>query len=55
MAYCLPRALASKFLEALKDGTIEPVKLMDMTSKERADFFAKIVGDEKAHHVNALF
>lgn len=55
MAYCLPRALASKFLEALKDGTIEPVKLMDMTSKERADFFAKIVGDENAHHVNALF
>lgn len=55
VAYCLPPAFASRFLKALRDGTIEPVKLIDMTSKERADFFSKIVGDENAHEVNALF
>ena len=55
MAYCLPRPNASKFLEALKDGTIDPGKLAAMTSEDRAAFFAKIVGDDNAHHVNSLF
>jgi len=55
MTYCLPKAFASQFLKALRDGTIEPGKLMEMTSAERRAFFEPIVGKENALQVNALF
>lgn len=52
--FCLPKEFASKFLTALKDGTIDPAKLIDMTSGERREFFTKIVGEDDAKEVNAL-
>ena len=54
-SFCLPRPLANKFLQALKDGKIVPKTLASMTSAERRDFFAGIVGKEEAAPVNALF
>lgn len=52
--FCLPQFAADKFIESLKDGSIDPKALMDMTSAERRDFFKKIVGEEHAREVNAL-
>lgn len=54
-AFCLPKKYASAFMTALKDGTIVPSDLLNMTSAERREFFQKIVGDDNAHDVNALF
>jgi hypothetical protein len=54
-AFCLPQQDAAKFLAALKDGTINPEKLMDMSSEERRGFFEGIIGKENAPDVNALF
>jgi hypothetical protein len=42
-------------LDALKNNEIDPAKLADMTSAERRDFFTKIVGEDDAKDVNALF
>lgn len=53
--YCLPRKYAPAFLKALKDGTLNPIKLADMTSAERRTAFEPIVGAENAQEVNALF
>lgn len=53
--YCLPKPFASAFMAALRDGKIDPAKLMDMTSAERRTFFEGIVGAEHAPEVNALF
>lgn len=55
MGYCLPKQFASNFLKALRDGTIVPAKLMEMSSAERRAFFEPIVGKDNAQHVNALF
>lgn len=55
MAFCLPPKFSAAFLKGLKDGTISPEKLMDMTSQERRDFFSGIIGEENAREVNALF
>lgn len=55
MSFCLLPDQANKFIEALKNGNIDPAKLADMTSAERHDFFSKIVGEQDAHEVNALF
>lgn len=53
--YCLPKEHAAKFLAALKAGTINPEKLMEMSSGERRAFFKDIIGEDNAHEVNALF
>lgn len=53
--FCLPREFASKFLQSLKDGTINPDKMIDMTSAERREFLGKIVGEDNAREVNAAF
>ena len=55
MAYCLPREMASKFTQALKDGKIVPEDLAAMDSPTRRDFFSKIVGADEAKQVNAMF
>lgn len=55
MAFCLPPQYANKFLQALRDGTIDPEKLVSMTSPERNQFFGQLLGPENAHEVNALF
>jgi uncharacterized membrane protein len=53
--WCLPKEQANKFKQALKDGTINPQKMIDMTTQERRDFLASIIGDRDAAHANALF
>lgn len=53
--FCLIKPLADKFKQALRDGTIDPVKLSEMTSAERRAFLQEIVGKESAADVNALF
>lgn len=55
MPFCLPRYAAETFKAKLKDGTINPEKLSDMTSAERRSFFEKHFGGENAKQVNALF
>lgn len=54
-AWCLPKNLTSAFLDAVRDGTLAPEKLMAMTSEERRAEFAKILGPENAKEVNAQF
>lgn len=54
MSFCLPKEFASKFLTALKDGTIDPEKLITMSSEERRTFLTDIVGKDDAKEVNAL-
>ena len=53
---CLPKHIANKFIEKLKDGTITPEKLMGFkSSEERRNFLKDIVGEENAQWVNAEF
>ena len=51
---CLPEQYANAFLKALKSGKINPERLIKMTSEQRREFFAKLVGDH-AKFVNAEF
>lgn len=53
--FCLPLPQRDRFIEALKEGTIDPSKLSDMTSQERHKFFSDLIGEEDARQVNALF
>ncbi|NMC61667.1 MAG: hypothetical protein GYA55_00720 [SAR324 cluster bacterium] len=53
--WCLPKERALQFKQALKDGTIDPVKMLNMTSQERREFLSPIVGERDAAHVNAFF
>jgi hypothetical protein len=53
--WCLVASEVRKFKEALKDGTLDPEKLSNMTSKDRRDFFGKIVSPVNAAEVNSLF
>lgn len=55
MAWCLIKQYADAFRKALRDGTIDPVKMAEMTSLQRREFLAKYVGNENAQNVNALF
>lgn len=52
---CLPKELTQKFLNGLKDGSVNPEDLSKMTSEERRSLFEDIVGKENAKSVNALF
>lgn len=54
-AWCLPKQLAGDFLNALRDGTLDPEKLMAMSSAERQAAFAAHVGPDFAAEVNAQF
>lgn len=56
MTWCLVKSEAKKFKKALRDGTIDPVKLADMpTSAERRAFFTKFTDESNAKHINSLF
>ncbi len=55
MAWCLPKHIANKFLQDLQSGKINPDKLMDMTSKQRREFFKDLVGEENVANVNRTF
>lgn len=54
-AWCLPRDLSQKFVNALREGELAPDKLAAMSSAERREAFTKFVGEENAHEVNAQF
>lgn len=53
--FCLNKNLTDKFLEKLRNGEIDPVKLSEMSSAERNAFFSDFLGKENAKQVNALF
>jgi len=55
MAWCLPRDKAEAFKQALVTGKINPQNLIEMTTQERREFLAQIVGARDAAHVNALY
>jgi len=53
--YCLPKPLANKFIEGLKNGSIDPAKLSEMSSEGRRTFFQEIMGEIHAKYTNSLF
>jgi len=53
--FCLTKQTKEDFKKALKTREIDPVKLSEMTSRERHDFLSSYVGKENAQSVNALF
>jgi len=53
--YCLPKPLANKFIERLKDGSISPSTLSEMSSQERRVFFQTFMGEIHAKYTNSLF
>ncbi|HDY66709.1 MAG TPA: hypothetical protein ENH85_02835 [Candidatus Scalindua sp.] len=55
MAFCLPFEEANKIKKAIRNGTLNPDKLNKMTSQERREFFAKLIGKQNAKEVNLLF
>lgn len=52
--WCLPSHLADLFLAKIKDGTIDPEKMIAMNSAQRRAFFAEFMGAENARQANAL-
>lgn len=54
-SYCLPRNLVQKFQAAVDSGFLKPVELAKISSEDRFDRIAKIVGDDNAKQVNTLF
>lgn len=55
MNFCLPKQSVNAFLDAIKDGSLDPERLMGMSSEERRAAFAPLVGEEHAREVNRLF
>ncbi len=53
--FCLPKFATEKFLSALKDGTLDPQKLSELSSADRHAAFSEVVGKDSATDVNALF
>jgi hypothetical protein len=53
--FCLIKEVADDFCNKLKDGTINPEKMLEMTSDERQKFLSGIVGKEHGKAANALF
>lgn len=54
MSWCLRPSEADKFKKDIIDGTVDPEKLRDMSSKERRDFFAERFGESNAEPINRL-
>ncbi len=52
---CLPTETVAKFIKALKDGTLQPDELAKVSSANRREVIGKVVGEENAAEVNALF
>jgi hypothetical protein len=55
MSFCLIPKLADKLKTALTDGTIDPIKIVDMSSEERHKVFVDILGEKEGANTNALF
>lgn len=52
MGFCLVKPLADKFKLALKDGTIDPVKLEKMENGDRAALFERILDPKKFENMS---
>lgn len=57
MAFCLMPVAVDRFTNALRDGTIDPYKLNQMSSEARRAVFKKIIGGDEnaAKEINAAF
>lgn len=55
--FCLPKELTQPFIQALESGKLDIDKLAspDTTSEYRRAEFAKVVGDDNAKEINAIF
>jgi len=53
--FCLPSEYAKKIKEAIRNGTLSPAKMNEMTSQERRNYLVGIIGKENAKEVNLLF
>lgn len=55
-AFCLMPDARNRFTNALRNGTIDPYKLNQLSSEERRAIFEKVIGDKNtAKEVNAAF
>ena len=55
MSFCLPENQASILKQKIKDGTLNPEKMIAMSSEERRAFFAEFVGRTNASKLNKDF
>lgn len=55
MSWCLIKTEADKLRKALRDGSIDPQKLSEMSSSQRQDLFATFTNRENAVQINSLF
>lgn len=55
MAICIPRQYVDSFKNALRDGKIDPEKLVEMSSDQRRAFFEPILGKEASEFANTEF
>lgn len=53
--FCIPKESVDKFLAALKDGTINPEKLAEMSSTERRMALEPLLGKDAAIEANKRF
>ncbi len=54
-AFCLPKKETALFLAKLRDGSLDPVQLRDLSSADRRAEFTKFMGEPLAKEVNALY
>jgi hypothetical protein len=52
---CIPKYLVNEFLRRLKNGEMDPQKLIEMGSKGRHEYFKSFLGESNAKFVNAEF
>jgi hypothetical protein len=55
MAFCIPRATAATFLNAVRSGQVDIAALMHVSSEDRMTVFEPIFGKDLAHEVNAEY
>lgn len=55
MPFCIPKPNVDKFLKALKDGTLDPAKLVKLDSEGRRAAFEPLMGKDAAEQANRLF
>lgn len=55
MTFCLPKSESAKFLAAVNSGQLSPIKLGGLKSEARHAEIAKVLGEDMAKEVNALF
>jgi hypothetical protein len=54
-SWCLLKEQADKFIIAVREGKIDPLKMVEMSSEKRRNYLSDIIGKENAVEANALF